>query len=157
MPSTSYTKQSWANGDPTKPLNAARLAHLEGQADAAVDDTLEQVQAQIGDSGTPIGGALETTIGAVADTRSEKVFFSPLDVANGVLPAAGVTASGHRFVNTASSGSGFVLGTESLTGASGLRSEEHTSETPVTNAHLVCRLLLEKKNHNYTNTTLTQY
>src|SRR3546814_3374649 len=27
------------------------------------------------------------------------------------------------------------------------RSEEHTSETPVTNAHLVCRLLLEKKNH----------
>src|SRR3546814_6126996 len=26
------------------------------------------------------------------------------------------------------------------------RSEEHTSETPVTNAHIVCRLLLEKKN-----------
>src|SRR3546814_2351311 len=26
------------------------------------------------------------------------------------------------------------------------RSEEHTSELPVTNAHLVCRLLLEKKN-----------
>src|SRR3546814_1880692 len=26
------------------------------------------------------------------------------------------------------------------------RSEEHTSETPVTNAHLVCRLLLENKN-----------
>src|SRR3546814_7124324 len=25
------------------------------------------------------------------------------------------------------------------------RSEEHTSETPVTNAHLVCRLLLDKK------------
>src|SRR3546814_7975116 len=25
------------------------------------------------------------------------------------------------------------------------RSEEHTSETPVTNAHLVCRLLLEKQ------------
>src|SRR3546814_8312214 len=25
------------------------------------------------------------------------------------------------------------------------RSEEHTSETPVTNTHLVCRLLLEKK------------
>src|SRR3546814_8432835 len=28
-----------------------------------------------------------------------------------------------------------------------LRSEEHTSETPVTNAHHVCRLLLEKKKH----------
>src|SRR3546814_7171913 len=27
-----------------------------------------------------------------------------------------------------------------------LRSEEHTSEPPVTNATLVCRLLLEKKN-----------
>src|SRR3546814_2098093 len=26
-----------------------------------------------------------------------------------------------------------------------VRSEEHTSETPVTNAHLVCRFLLEKK------------
>src|SRR3546814_1629101 len=27
-----------------------------------------------------------------------------------------------------------------------VRSEEHTSELPVTNAHLVCRLLLEKQN-----------
>src|SRR3546814_5805308 len=33
------------------------------------------------------------------------------------------------------------------------RSEEHTSETPVTNAHLVCRLLLEKKNIHHTNKT----
>src|SRR3546814_10002612 len=32
-----------------------------------------------------------------------------------------------------------------------LRSEEHTSGTPVTNAHLVCRLLLEKKKKNKTN------
>src|SRR3546814_4449374 len=30
-------------------------------------------------------------------------------------------------------------------GAAVQRSEEHTSETPVTNAQLVCRLLLEKK------------
>ncbi len=30
-----------------------------------------------------------------------------------------------------------------------IRSEEHTSETPVTNAHLVCRLLLEKKKKIY--------
>src|SRR3546814_8844302 len=36
------------------------------------------------------------------------------------------------------------------------RSEEPTSETPVTNAHLVCRLLLEKKqNSNVTNTNIT--
>src|SRR3546814_8046548 len=33
------------------------------------------------------------------------------------------------------------------------RSEEHTSETPVTNAHLVCRLLLEKKNKHTTATS----
>src|SRR3546814_4528963 len=30
------------------------------------------------------------------------------------------------------------------------RSEEHTSEPPVTNAHLVCRLLLEKKKKKHT-------
>src|SRR3546814_4783894 len=33
------------------------------------------------------------------------------------------------------------------------RSEEHTSELPVTNAHLVCRLLLEKKNKTTTHHT----
>src|SRR3546814_4614145 len=33
------------------------------------------------------------------------------------------------------------------------RSEEHTSETPVTNAHLVCRLLLEKKKQQTHNCT----
>src|SRR3546814_7518404 len=32
------------------------------------------------------------------------------------------------------------------------RSEEHTSGTPVTNAHLVCRLLLEKKKEDKINT-----
>src|SRR3546814_4444421 len=31
-----------------------------------------------------------------------------------------------------------------------VRSEEHTSKTPVTNAHLVCRLLLEKKKNDIT-------
>src|SRR3546814_5510337 len=33
-----------------------------------------------------------------------------------------------------------------------VRSEEHTSEPPVTNAHLVCRLLLEKNNIHITAT-----
>src|SRR3546814_2418656 len=38
------------------------------------------------------------------------------------------------------------------------RSEEHTSETPVTNAQLVCRLLLEKKKTNKTHlTAITTY
>src|SRR3546814_9285679 len=38
-----------------------------------------------------------------------------------------------------------AAGVWQATGALGDRSEEHTSGTPVTNAHLVCRLLLEKK------------
>src|SRR3546814_8099972 len=36
------------------------------------------------------------------------------------------------------------------------RSEEHTSELPVTNAHLVCRLLLEKKKNKYAK-NISQY
>src|SRR3546814_19017250 len=40
----------------------------------------------------------------------------------------------------------FFIGQGCKVGLGGhLRSEEHTSELPVTNAHLVCRLLLEKK------------
>src|SRR3546814_2565859 len=35
------------------------------------------------------------------------------------------------------------------------RSEEHTSELQVPNAHLVCRLLLEKKKEDYRNTHTT--
>src|SRR3546814_2118027 len=34
------------------------------------------------------------------------------------------------------------------------RSEEHTSELQVTNAHLVCRLLLEKKQQDIARTTI---
>src|SRR3546814_3216091 len=41
-------------------------------------------------------------------------------------------------------------------GSLGLRSEEHTS-APVTNAHLVCRLLLEKKNTNNTQSVYNEY
>src|SRR3546814_8823328 len=41
-----------------------------------------------------------------------------------------------------------TLGQVSMAGGIPMRSEEHTSETPVTNAHLVCRLLLEKKKRN---------
>src|SRR3546814_2120635 len=38
-----------------------------------------------------------------------------------------------------------------------IRSEEHTSETPVTNAHLVCRLLLEKTKTNTNQTQMSAY
>src|SRR3546814_1579416 len=37
------------------------------------------------------------------------------------------------------------------------RSEEHTSELQVTNAHLVCRLLLEKKNQTYSSIRYNAY
>src|SRR3546814_10630411 len=37
------------------------------------------------------------------------------------------------------------------------RSEEHTSELQVTNAHLVCRLLLEKKKHPYSIARVVEY
>src|SRR3546814_4778888 len=44
-----------------------------------------------------------------------------------------------------SSNSGPQLGFDDPGNHMDQRSEEHTSELPVTNAHLVCRLLLEKK------------
>src|SRR3546814_2469451 len=40
--------------------------------------------------------------------------------------------------------------------ARSMRSEEHTSD-PVTNAHLVCRLLLEKKKYDNTNVMMTHF
>src|SRR3546814_4232293 len=40
-----------------------------------------------------------------------------------------------------------LMNSTCLTTAVVVRSEEHTSEPPVTNAQLVCRLLLEKKHH----------
>src|SRR3546814_10695024 len=41
--------------------------------------------------------------------------------------------------------SGKIIERPGNAAGAGLRSEEHTYELPVTNAHLVCRLLLEKK------------
>src|SRR3546814_9001156 len=49
-------------------------------------------------------------------------------------------------------GRGYSIHIEPLVGAPTPRSEEHTSGTPVTNAHLVCRLLLEKKKKKKTKT-----
>src|SRR3546814_7973080 len=46
--------------------------------------------------------------------------------------------------------------TAALLSSGSTRSEEHTSGTPVTNAHLVCRLLLEKKKKQNDNKTRTQ-
>src|SRR3546814_7924987 len=41
-------------------------------------------------------------------------------------------------------------GTQGLINRFRIRSEEHTSETPVTNAQIVCRLLLENKKNTHT-------
>src|SRR3546814_9735805 len=53
---------------------------------------------------------------------------------------AAVPLPGHARAGGAVAGGGAAVRV-----APARRSEEHTSETPVTNAHLVCRLLLEKK------------
>lgn len=62
MPTTpSFTPDAWANNDPTKPLNAARLAKLGTQYAAAMAD----VAADVDDETTPIGAALSSTIVSV--------------------------------------------------------------------------------------------
>lgn len=58
MPTTpSFTPDAWANNDPTKPLNATRLAKLGTQYAAAMAD----VAADVDDDTTPIGTALKST------------------------------------------------------------------------------------------------
>lgn len=59
---TRYTKQTWANGDPTKPVSAARLGHLETQFDRA----LETVAEDIADPDSDIRAELNTAIGALS-------------------------------------------------------------------------------------------
>lgn len=36
---SSYTPQTWTSGDPSTPLSAPRLTHMEGQYAAAMTDT----------------------------------------------------------------------------------------------------------------------
>lgn len=55
-----YTKQSWVNNDPTKPLSATRLNKLETQYDEAIS----QVATDVANDASAIGGALSTKIGA---------------------------------------------------------------------------------------------
>jgi len=58
-----YTPDTWANNDPTTPLNATRLTKLAGQYPQVMAD----LPAKVADSGDPIGAALSSTIGAVVD------------------------------------------------------------------------------------------
>lgn len=53
-----YNKQTWVDGDKTRPLSAARLAHMETQYETAMAD----VAAEVGDPESPIGAELRDTI-----------------------------------------------------------------------------------------------
>lgn len=57
-----YTKQSWVNNDPTKPLSATRLNKLETQYDEAIS----QVAADVANDASTIGAALSTKIVALS-------------------------------------------------------------------------------------------
>jgi hypothetical protein len=70
----SYVKQTWVNGDLTKPLNDGRMNHLEdGIFEAAATADAAQVAANldadtatlVGDSGTATGAALSATFARV--------------------------------------------------------------------------------------------
>jgi lysophospholipase L1-like esterase len=73
-----YVKQTWANGDPTKPVSAARLGHLETQFDRA----LETVAEQIGDATSDIGAELNSAIAGFGEQSFVAVAqqFAPVPV-----------------------------------------------------------------------------
>lgn len=63
-----YTKQSWQNNSASTPLSAERLSHMETQ----YDEAMAQVAADVADSGTDIGTALNATY-------APKIVGSPTD------------------------------------------------------------------------------
>lgn len=62
-----YTPDTWANNDPTTPLNATRLTKLAGQYPQVMAD----LPAKVADSGDPIGAALSTTFAGVDSVYSK--------------------------------------------------------------------------------------
>src|SRR3546814_2879758 len=85
----------------------------------------------------PPGATRERTEEAV---RQVKEFYNQQDIVTSVFVVRGFSFFGQGQAN----GMMFTM-LKPWEERSGERSEEHTSGTPVTNAHLVCRLLLEKK------------
>lgn len=57
-----YTKQTWVDGDKTRPLSAARLTHLEGQYEEAMADVPAAIEDAITQPGA-VKTQLENTIG----------------------------------------------------------------------------------------------
>lgn len=62
-----YTKNTWVNGDPTKPLSAARLNNLETQHEKALADVASQVAAGTGSIGTALNAAIATAVDSALD------------------------------------------------------------------------------------------
>lgn len=81
-----YSKQSWNDNDPTTPLSAARLNHLETQADAA----LAQVIADIKTPGTNLYAAVDSAFATNSEvgTVTASQFFN-----YGVRPVIRYTGS----------------------------------------------------------------
>src|SRR3546814_2024424 len=103
-------------------------AVLQGVHDNYDTDTFKALIAESGElTKTATTGLTQASHRVIADHLRSSGFL----IADGVLPA--------------NEGRGYVL---RRIMRRAMRSEEHTSELPVTNAHLVCRLLLEKKKAN---------
>src|SRR3546814_2148727 len=114
---------------------AARFIHgvADGAEGAAQTDEVQEIAVLAGRGVGPLAHRARTGERAVkADIETAPLAI--LDVAD--EPVAPGTASVGEIV------AADVFGVR--------RSEEHTSEPPVTNAHLVCRLLLEKKKKTHT-------
>src|SRR3546814_4400168 len=88
---------------------------------------------------TNVGGGTLALDFAAASAPTANIIdgSSTLYMSGGTLSLAG--AAGEANVQT--------FNGLNITAGNSNRSEEHTSGTPVTNAHLVCRLLLEKKKY----------
>lgn len=66
-----YTKQSWADDDPAKPLSAARMNHIEDGIEAAALSGGGLTQAQVDARVTAVGGTAFASSAAVA-VKSDK-------------------------------------------------------------------------------------
>lgn len=113
--SNSYTKNTWADDDPSKPLSATRMSNLETQADAAYTDALASdavnlaaakayTDSNLNDSGW-IALTLATGMNAAAspDTPSYRIKNGVVYLQGSVMQASGNFA-GNTTIATLPSG-----------------------------------------------------